>query len=251
MKKLLVVAIALFIGVAGFAQKKKDLIKEVAALKTEATSLKNELNQIKKAKEVNLNDSIHKFSYAFAVEIGNSLKQVGVESIDYNIFAIALQETLEGNEQISKEDAQSYIRKSITEIKEREAERLSAEGKLFLTENVKKQGITTTESGLQYKVLKMGDGKKPTADDKVEVHYEGKLIDGTVFDSSIERGEPIVFGVSQVIKGWTEALQLMPVGSKWRVYIPQDLAYGERGAGGQIPPYATLIFDVELLSIEK
>ncbi|MCL5247500.1 FKBP-type peptidyl-prolyl cis-trans isomerase [Cellulophaga sp. 20_2_10] len=250
MKKLVVVAIVFFISTGSFAQKKKDLIKEVAALKTKASNLKNELNQLKKAKEVNLNDSIHEFSYAFGVEIGNSLKSVGVTSINYDVFAVALEETLNGNEKISKEDAQEYIQKSIVEIKAREAKRQTAEGELFLAENAKKEGVKTTESGLQYKVLIAGDGPKPTADNKVEVHYEGKLIDGTVFDSSIKRGESIVFGVSQVIKGWTEALLLMPVGSKYELYIPQDLAYGERGAGGQIPPYATLIFEVELISIE-
>lgn len=250
MKKLLVVALAFVIGNASFAQKKKDLIKEVATLKSEASNLKNELNQLKKAKEINLKDSIHEFSYSFGVEIGNSLKSVGVESINYDVFAVALEETLNGEEKISKEDASAYIQKSIVEIKEREAKKQRAEGENFLAKNAKKEGIKTTESGLQYEILAPADGPKPKADDKVEVHYEGKLVDGTIFDSSIQRGESIVFGVSQVIKGWTEALQLMPVGSKYRIYIPQELAYGERGAGGQIPPYAALIFDVELISIK-
>ena len=123
-------------------------------------------------------------------------------------------------------------------------------GRDFLAENGKKAGIITTPSGLQYEVLKKGEGEVPQKTDKVKCHYEGRLIDGTVFDSSIKRGEPAVFGLNQVIKGWTEALSLMPVGSKWRLYIPQELGYGERQAG-QIPPYSTLIFDVELLSIEK
>ncbi|MDO6489824.1 MULTISPECIES: FKBP-type peptidyl-prolyl cis-trans isomerase [unclassified Cellulophaga] len=250
MKKLVIAAIALFISTASFAQKKKDLIKEVAALKSEASTLKNELNELKKAKEVNLNDSIHKFSYAFGVEIGSSLKSVGVQSINYDVFAVALEETLNGEEKITKVDASDLIRKNISEHKEKEAKRLRAEGENFLAKNAKREGIKTTESGLQYEILTPADGTKPTADDKVEVHYEGKLIDGTIFDSSMQRGESIVFGVSQVIKGWTEALQLMSVGSKYRVYIPQELAYGERGAGGQIPPYAALIFDVELISIK-
>ncbi|WP_075694855.1 FKBP-type peptidyl-prolyl cis-trans isomerase [Cellulophaga lytica] len=250
MKKLLIVALTLVIGNASYAQKKKDLIKEVAALKSEASTLKKELNQLKKAKEVNLNDSIHKFSYAFGVEIGTSLKSVGVKSINYDVFAVALEETLNGNEKISRQDASSYIQKSVMEIKERESKRLKLDSENFLSENAKREGIKTTESGLQYEILTPADGQKPTADDKVEVHYEGKLIDGTIFDSSIERGESIVFGVSQVIKGWTEALQLMSVGSKYRIYIPQELAYGENGAGGQIPPYAALIFDVELISIK-
>ena len=129
-------------------------------------------------------------------------------------------------------------------------EKLIKAGRDFLAENGKKAGIITTPSGLQYEVLKKGEGEVPQKTDKVKCHYEGRLIDGTVFDSSIKRGEPAVFGLNQVIKGWTEALSLMPVGSKWRLYIPQELGYGERQAG-QIPPYSTLIFDVELLSIEK
>ena len=129
-------------------------------------------------------------------------------------------------------------------------EKLIKMGRDFLAENGKKAGIITTPSGLQYEVLKKGEGEVPQKTDKVKCHYEGRLIDGTVFDSSIKRGEPAVFGLNQVIKGWTEALSLMPVGSKWRLYSPQELGYGERQAG-QIPPYSTLIFDVELLSIEK
>ncbi|WBU90763.1 FKBP-type peptidyl-prolyl cis-trans isomerase [Cellulophaga omnivescoria] len=250
MKKLVVAALALCICTVSYAQKKKDLIKEVAALKSEASILKNELNELKKAKEVNLNDSIHKFSYAFGVEIGSNLKMVGIKSINYDVFAVALEETLNGNEKIAKVDASDLIRKNISELKELEAKKQRKEGELFLAENAKREGVKTTESGLQYEILTAGNGAKPTADDEVEVHYEGKLIDGTIFDSSIQREESIVFGVSQVIKGWTEALQLMPVGSKYRIYIPQELAYGERGAGGQIPPYAALIFDVELISIK-
>ena len=130
------------------------------------------------------------------------------------------------------------------------AEKLNKAGRDFLTANAKKPGVITTPSGLQYEVLTQGTGDVPQKTDKVKVHYEGKLIDGTVFDSSIQRGEPAVFGLNQVIKGWTEGLALMPVGSKWRLYVPQELGYGERQAG-KIPPYSTLIFDVELLGIEK
>ncbi len=241
----------LFMSVASFGQKKKDLIAEVAKLKAEATEMKVQLNQIKKSREVNLEDTLHKFSYAFGVEIGSNLKTVGVDSLAYNVFAIALEDTFKGKEKISSEEARAEVQKSIQEIQEKKAKELSEAGELFLAENGKKPGIITTESGLQYEVLTAGNGEKPIASDKVKVHYEGKLIDGKVFDSSIKRGEPIIFAVSQVISGWTEALQLMPVGSKWRVYIPQNLAYGQRGAGGSIPPYAALIFDVELLSIEK
>ena len=122
-------------------------------------------------------------------------------------------------------------------------------GKTYLAENAKKEGVTTTESGLQYEVINSGKGAKPAPSDQVTVHYHGTLLDGTVFDSSVDRGEPASFPVGGVIKGWTEALQLMSVGSKWKLYVPYDLAYGERGAGAQIGPYSTLIFEVELISI--
>ena len=139
-------------------------------------------------------------------------------------------------------------------MREKEAARgneAKAAGEKFLAENGKKKGVTTTASGLQYEILKAGDGLKPQATDRVNVHYHGTLLNGKVFDSSVERGQPITFGVQEVIKGWTEALQLMPVGSKWRIFIPSNLAYGEQGAGGDIGPNEALIFDVELLGIVK
>ena len=150
-------------------------------------------------------------------------------------------------EQMDGTQAGEYIQNTMNTIK---YGTVKEDGEKFLAENALKEGVTTTESGLQYEVIKMGRGKKPAATDKVKVHYHGTLIDGTVFDSSVERGEPTSFGLNQVIKGWTEGLQLMPVGSKFRFYIPQELGYGAQAAGS-IPPYSTLIFDVELLSIEK
>lgn len=244
MKKYIVVIAALLIGFISFGQKKKDLIKEVA-------QLKSELSEIQKAKELNLNDSLQNFSYAFGVSIGNNLKTIGFDSLSYNAFAIALEDVMKGKEKIKLEDAQTKIQTIIQEKQDAEAKAQSAEGELFLAENGKKSTVVTTESGLQYEVLNSGDGAMPTASQKVKVHYSGMLIDGTVFDSSIDRGEPAVFGVTQVIKGWQEALQLMAVGDKWKVFIPQDLAYGQRGAGGgMIPPYAALVFEMELLGIE-
>jgi len=150
-------------------------------------------------------------------------------------------------EQFDGQSAGAYIQATLAQIKYGDTK---AQGEQFLAENALKDGVKVTESGLQYEVLKMGKGAKPSATDRVKVHYHGTLIDGTVFDSSVERGEPIVFGLNQVIKGWTEGVQLMPVGSKFRFYIPQELGYGERAAGS-IPPYSTLIFEVELLGIEK
>jgi len=132
---------------------------------------------------------------------------------------------------------------------EKKNSKLKASSQVFLNENKTKEGVKTTASGLQYKVVKSGTGKVPKATDNVTVHYTGKLTDGTVFDSSVERGQPVTFGVSEVIPGWTEALQLMHEGDKWMLYIPQELGYGERGAGAQIPPYATLVFEVELIKV--
>ena len=145
------------------------------------------------------------------------------------------------------EIAGEYIQNTMNNIK---YGNVKEDGEKFLAENALKEGVTVTESGLQYEVIKMGRGKKPTAADNVKVHYHGTLIDGTVFDSSVDRGEPITFGLNQVIAGWTEGVQLLPVGSKFRFYIPQELGYGAQNAGS-IPPYSTLIFEVELLGIEK
>ena len=150
-------------------------------------------------------------------------------------------------EQMDGTQAGEYIQTTMDNIKYGS---VKEDGEKFLAENALREGVTTTESGLQYEVIKMGRGKKPAATDRVKVHYHGTLIDGTVFDSSVERGEPIVFGLNQVIKGWTEGVQLMPIGSKFRFYIPQELGYGAQNAGS-IPPYSTLIFEVELLGIEK
>jgi len=154
-----------------------------------------------------------------------------------------------GKAKISEEDANALVQKFFAEAGDRESQANLEEGNKFLEENKGREGITVTESGLQYEVLTEGTGAKPTAADQVRVHYHGTLIDGTVFDSSVDRGEPAVFGVGQVIPGWTEALQLMPIGSKWKVYLPSNIAYGERGAGGDIGPNSALIFEVELLEI--
>lgn len=206
---------------------------------------------------VKLESSTDSVSYAIGVLVGsNNNKQLesapGTEDLDLEVMLAAFRAaTLKEDTKISEADANQIIQKFFQDASEREAQASLEEGSAFLEENKAREGVVVTESGLQYEVLTEGTGAKPTAEDRVRVHYHGTLIDGTVFDSSVDRGEPAVFGVGQVIRGWTEALQLMPVGSKWKLYIPSELAYGPRAAGPDIGPNSTLIFEVELLEIVK
>ena len=192
-----------------------------------------------------------KISYAIGLSMGQNLMGSGVTSLEYADLAAGIKDVLEKNQpQISYQEAQQVLGKFFSELEEKIAGEAKAAGEAFLAENAKREGVKVTESGLQYEVLEATIGQKPKATDKVRVHYEGTLIDGTMFDSSYKRGESITFGLNQVIKGWTEGLQLMSIGSKYKLYLPYQLAYGERGAGANIPPYAALIFTVELLGIE-
>jgi FKBP-type peptidyl-prolyl cis-trans isomerase FklB len=192
-----------------------------------------------------------KISYAIGLSMGHNLMGSGVTSLSYADLAAGIQDVLEKNQpKVSYQEAQVLLNKFFTELEEKIAGEQKSAGEAFLAENAKRAEVKTTESGLQYEVLEATIGQKPKATDKVRVHYEGTLIDGTVFDSSYKRGESITFGLNQVIKGWTEGLQLMSIGSKYKLYLPYQLAYGERGAGANIPPYAALIFTVELLGIE-
>ena len=192
-----------------------------------------------------------KVSYAIGLSMGQNLMGSGVTSLEYADLAAGIKDVLEKNQpQISYQEAQQVLGKFFSELEAQIAGEAKAAGEAFLAENAKREGVKVTESGLQYEVLEATIGQKPKATDKVRVHYEGTLIDGTVFDSSYKRGESITFGLNQVIKGWTEGLQLMSLGSKYKLYLPYQLAYGERGAGANIPPYAALIFTVELLGIE-
>ena len=198
-----------------------------------------------------------KLSYALGLGIGQQLSQMGASDISAEDFAQAIKDVLEGNElKVSHREAQTivqdYFQKQEQKLQAQRAEAGKAHkeaGEKYLAENAKKEGVITLPSGLPYQVLKEGNGKKPTAKDTVQCHYEGFLIDGTVFDSSIQRGEPATFPLQQVIAGWTEGLQLMQEGAKYRFFIPYRLAYGEGGAGNSIPPFAALIFDVELIQV--
>ena len=199
-----------------------------------------------------------KISYVLGQEIGNSFKESPVE-IDLDIFIQGMSDSLKGAKSLLDADETNQIKqefsRQVQESRQTQMAALSqknrADGEAFLAANKNKEGVVTTTSGLQYKVLKKGDGPKPQNNDRVTVHYRGTLLDGTEFDSSYKRGKPATFQVNGVIRGWTEALQLMNVGSKYQLFIPSDLAYGTRGAGRKIGPNSTLIFDVELLGIEE
>ena len=196
-------------------------------------------------------------SYALGLNIGQQLAQMGAEELNADDFAAAVKDVLAGREpKISQQEARNLIQQFVEkqEEKQRKAaeekgKTAKADGEKYLADNAAKEGVITLPSGLQYQVIKEGNGKKPKATDKVKCHYEGMLVDGTLFDSSIQRGDPATFPLNQVIAGWTEGLQLMHEGAKYRFFIPYQLGYGERGAGASIPPFSALVFDVELLEV--
>ena len=192
-----------------------------------------------------------KISYALGLSIGNNFKTSGINEINIADFAKAVQCVLTDEKPgMSYDEAKEIINKYFTNLQKNKGELNKKAGEEFLRINKEKAGIVTLPSGLQYQIITEGNGPKPNATDQVKCHYEGTLINGQVFDSSIKRGQPAVFGLNQVIRGWTEALQLMPTGSKWRLFLAPELAYGDRQAGELIEPNSTLIFDVELLGIE-
>ncbi len=191
-----------------------------------------------------------KVSYALGMSIGRQLQQMNAAEVNVDDFAQAIKDVFASKATLTDAEAQAAVESFFQQKAEEQATAAKKEGETFLAENAKKDGVVTLPSGLQYQVLREGDGRKPSATDQVECHYEGTLINGQVFDSSYRRGETATFGLNQVIKGWTEGLQLMQEGAKYRFFIPYQLAYGERGAGQSIPPYATLIFDVELVKVK-
>lgn len=237
--------VLLFASPALFGQSKKEL-------KATVEQLNAEIEQLKKPKEADISTENKKVSYALGVVVGSNIESQELDSLDLGTLLIAIENVFnDQNLKLSKEEAEMAVQEYMQQAGEAKKAKKIDEAAEFLNENRTKEGVQVTESGLQYKVLKEGSGESPAATDKVTVHYKGMLTDGTVFDSSVERGEPVTFGVNQVIPGWTEALQLMQEGDKWELYIPYPLAYGERGAGAQIPPFSTLVFEVELLEVNK
>lgn len=202
---------------------------------------------------MNLDTIDQKASYAIGLQIGEQLKESGLNNLELNALKQAMEDVLNGNQPAlplqELHEALRHVHEQAMQEKNKQAEKIAQAGNDFLAENLKKEGVKQTESGLQYEVIHQGTGAIPKATDQVKVHYTGQLIDGTIFDSSVQRGEPAQFPVNGVIRGWVEALKIMPIGSKWRLYIPHDLAYGAQGAGASIPPYSALVFDVELLDI--
>lgn len=191
-----------------------------------------------------------KVSYALGMSIGRQLQQMNAAEVNVDDFAQAIKDVFASKAALTETEAQAAVESFFQKKAEEQASAAKKDGEAFLAENAKKDGVVTLPSGLQYQVLREGNGRKPSATDQVECHYEGTLINGQVFDSSYRRGETATFGLNQVIKGWTEGLQLMQEGAKYRFFIPYHLGYGERGAGQSIPPYATLIFDVELVKVK-
>ncbi|RAW00112.1 FKBP-type peptidyl-prolyl cis-trans isomerase [Pseudochryseolinea flava] len=241
--KIVFSMLMLFVVASVGAQSKKELAAQVASLKTE-------IEQLKKPKEAELTDKHKKASYGLGVLIAENLKPQGGDSLDIETLNIAIKDVFQSKTlKMTQEESMTIVQEYMRGQAEKRNAKLAEAGKVYLETNKTKAGVQVTATGLQYQVLQSGKGKKPGPNDQVTVHYTGKLIDGKVFDSSVERNEPATFGVSQVIPGWTEALQLMKEGDKFLLTIPSELGYGERGAGQDIPPFSVLVFEVELIKV--
>jgi FKBP-type peptidyl-prolyl cis-trans isomerase len=241
--RLSLVCIIVLIGSPLFAQSKKEMQDEIVRLKAE-------VEQLKKPKEVDLADPMAKICYGLGTLVASNIKSQGADSLNSEAIAAGINDVL--NNKILKVDqneAMMLVQNYMQEAMMKKSAKAKEAGQVYLAENKMKEGVTTTTSGLQYKVIKQGAGKQPTLNDRVTVHYTGQLVDGSVFDSSVKRGQPATFSVNGVVRGWTEALQLMKEGDKWMLYIPYELGYGERGNGPQLPPYSTLIFELELIKV--
>ena len=247
--RVIVYCLAFLISVPALSQSKKELLGQVDQLKKETEQMKAEIQLLKNPKEIELNDTLTRVSYGLGTLVAGNLKSQGGDSLDVAAMTAGLKDVMTGKEsRIPEMEVMVLVQIYMQAAMEKKALRMKAESIKFLEENKKVEGVQTTKSGLQYKVISSGKGKSPVATDKVTVHYTGKFVDGKVFDSSVGR-DPATFEVGGVIPGWTEALQLMHEGDKWMIYLPYDIAYGERGSGNDIPPYATLIFEVELIKV--
>jgi FKBP-type peptidyl-prolyl cis-trans isomerase len=248
--KFSIFAVCLILVSPAFSQSKKQLAADKQRLEAEVQKLKGEIEELKKPKTINLQDSTSLASYSVAVMIASNMSSQGFENLNIEAFETGCQDVYaKGELKVDPQQAQMIVQQYIQGAMERKSRKAREEGTVFLEQNKSREGVKITPSGLQYTITQEGTGKSPKATDNVTVHYTGKLVDGTIFDSSVQRGQPASFGLSQVIPGWTEGLQLLKEGGKAILYIPYNLGYGEQGAGGQIPPYATLIFEVELIKV--
>lgn len=248
--KISMVCLCLVLAAPVVAQSKKEIKAENQLLKNEVQRLKSVMDTLRKPKEINMVASSQKVSYSLGVMIGTNIEGQGMDSLDIETVVAAMKDVYTGKDlKIEANEAQMIFQQYMEKNMERKTEKAKEEGATFLAQNKSLEGVKTTASGLQYKVVTEGTGKTAGPTSNVTVHYTGKLVDGTVFDSSVQRGQPATFSLNQVIKGWTEGLQLIKEGGKAILYIPYDLGYGDRGAGGQIPPYSTLIFEVELIKV--
>lgn len=248
--KLLVFSLCALFAFPVFSQSKKELQGEVEQLQSRIAKLNEEIAQLKKPVEVNLSDSTEQVSYCFGVILGQNFKDTGLDSLDMEVFLSAMKDVMQNkNLKVQPKEAEATMRRYMQATMMKRSAIAKERSERFLDSNKSKDGVKTTATGLQYKVIAQGAGKTPTRADRVTVHYTGKLTDGTIFDSSVQRGQPATFRVNQVISGWTEALQMMKEGDKWELYIPYTLGYGERGDPPRIPPFSTLIFEVELMKV--
>ena len=249
--KLFAFVLVIFLHTNLIAQSKKELVAEVAQLKAKNEKLRSEIVQLKKPKEVVLNNEHQRASYGVGVIMASNLKGQGGDSLDVEVLSQAIKDFYENKElKISQQECMPIVQQYMQAASTEKSENMKKENLAFLERNKSAEGVKVTASGLQYKVVTAsGAGKSPLATDNVTVHYVGTTIGGVEFDSSVRRGQPATFRLNEVIGGWTEGVQLMKEGDKFMFYIPQELGYGERGAGGQIPPFATLIFEIELIKV--
>lgn len=244
MKKVFLVLVSTSLVGGVMAQQQK--AKTTAKPATKATTAKPATKSTAVMK-----NSLDSVSYAIGLNVAQFYKQQGIDNINTTCVQKGMADALAGKPALTEDQMNAAVGAYMQKLRSKKAEANKVAGAAFLAANSKKPGVVTLPSGLQYQIITQGTGPKPSINDKVKCHYHGTLIDGTVFDSSVDRGQPVDFPVGGVIKGWVEALQLMPVGSKWKLFIPSDLAYGDNAAGPKIGPGSALIFDVELLSIEK